>query len=454
MIALLPAVTAVAYFTSALSVLRRPRAADARRAAVRHCAWISAIGAALTAISIELFVPANGMSFIPVLINLSALVAVALAPLATHPPATLARMLSIAGCSQLCLATTDPAIIAVAWSLSAYIAWTELTGHAERRLASRVFAVFHTVSSGFVIAGAAAVAAGHAATGGTLVLIGIGIRAAVLPGHSWFVPFCEVAPVGLIVVFVAPQLGIFVYLATAAGAVPQGATALFATAVAVTATAAAGLGLVQVAARRAVAFIVIGQTALVVLGAISGSAVARAGALVTWQALILTISGFAMAIAAAEARRGYLSLHDRGGRLAETPKLAMAVLLFGLACVGFPLTLGFVGEDLLIQGASFPGLAIIPVVVTAANGITVIRWFLHLFSGTPDDVGVPDLRASEVRALSIAMALILITGVVPRLVVPAIDPSSRPPSEHAASQRPALSARHIETGRNTVPPTN
>jgi len=436
MIALLPAVTSVAYFASALAVHRQRRAADARQTAVRLCVLISAIGAALTAVPTELLVPANGMSMVPVFMNLSALVAVALAPLATHPPATLARMLLIAACSQLCLATTAPGLIAVACSVSAYIAWTELTCHPESRLASRVFAVFHTASSGFLISGAAALAAGHSATGGTLVLVGVGIRAAVLPGHSWFVPFCEVAPIGLVVVFLAPQLGVFAFLATAVGAVPLGVTALFAAAAAVTATAAAGLGLVQVAARRAVAFVVIGQTALVVLGAASGSTVARAGALITWQSLILAISGFAMAIAAAEARRGYLSLHDRGGRLAATPRLAMAVLLFGLACVGFPLTLGFVGEDLLIQGASFPGLATIPIVVTAANGITVLRWFLHLYSGTPVEVGVPDLRANEVGALTLAMALLLITGVTPRLIVSGIDPSLHPPSPHAGSQRP------------------
>lgn len=447
MIALLPAVTAVAYFASALAVLRRRRAADARRAAVRHCALISAIGAAVTALSTERFVPANGMEMIPILMNLSALVAVALAPLATHQPATLARMLSIAACSQLCLATTAPGLIAVAWTVSAYIAWTELADHPEMRLASRVFAVFHTASSGFLISGAAALAAGLDVTGGTLALIGIGIRAAVLPGHSWFVPFCEVAPIGLMVVFVAPQLGIFAYFATAVGAVPHGVEALFVAAVAVTAIAAAGLGLVQVAARRAAAFVVIGQTALVVLGAASGSAVARAGALVTWQTLILAISGFAMAIAAAEARRGYLTLHDRGGGLAATPRLAMAVLLFGLACVGFPLTLGFAGEDLLIQGARFPDLAIIPVVVTAANGITVLRWFLHLFSGAPGDVGVRDLRAGEVAALTIAMALLLITGVAPRLVVSGIDPSSHSKSPHAGGLHAARAASGSSTGR-------
>ena len=93
----------------------------------------------------------------------------------------------------------------------------------------------------------------------------------------------------------------------------------------------------------------------------------------------------------------------------------MATLLAGLATVGAPLTLGFVAEDLLVQGSvnEHPVLGLLLVVVTALNAITVMRVYFGLFTAGPHHPGEPDLMPREFWALSFALILLLMFGLVP-----------------------------------------
>lgn len=61
--------------------------------------------------------------------------------------------------------------------------------------------------------------------------------------------------------------------------------------------------------------------------------------------------------------RGGLSLTDFKGLYEHTPALAVCFLLTGLASVGFPGTLGFIGTELLVDGVveAYPyiGIAVV-----------------------------------------------------------------------------------------------
>ena len=99
--------------------------------------------------------------------------------------------------------------------------------------------------------------------------------------------------------------------------------------------------------------------------------------------------------------------------------LATAFLILGLSTVGFPLTLGFVAEDLLVQGAveSYPWLALVLILATAFNGITVMRCFFNLFSGSRQDHGERDLTSRENYALTLVIAMLVLGGLVPKPIV-------------------------------------
>ena len=280
---------------------------------------------------------------------------------------------------------------------------------------ARVFAIYHIPSVVALGIGAVLLSRGQSAVGLVFLLIGIGIREAVIPLQSWFPPFVQYAPMGLVVAFFAPQLGVYAHLELLKGELPQQLAHGVAALGAVTAVVAAGLGIAQTDARRALGFLIISQTGLVAFGLDARSPVAQIGALLTWQVIGLATAGFAMTLASLEARRGSLSMRVPAGSFTRTPRMAVSFLFMGFASVGLPLTLGFVAEDLLVQGSvdEFPLLAFALIVATALNGVSVMRAFFTLFSGSAKHIGERDLTRREAAVLTVLMATLLITGLFP-----------------------------------------
>ena len=125
-------------------------------------------------------------------------------------------------------------------------------------------------------------------------------------------------------------------------------------------------------------------------------------------------------VARLEARRGRLSLTEYHGLYEHTPTLAVCFLLTGLASVGFPGTLGFVGTELLVDGAveQNPTLGIAVVFAAALNGIAIVQAYFRLFTGTVH-VSTVDLRITgrERFAVLTLAVLLLIGGLFPQPAV-------------------------------------
>ncbi len=363
--------------------------------------------------------PEGLLGLAPLVTCIAGLTAVALASVADHPPRTLSRILLLFAVALLFLSFDNLVVLFLLWSLSAGIAYTELKSRGDLNGCARLFARYHVPSVLLFGFGALALALGWPGLGVVSMLLAIGVREAVLPAHSWFPRFVEQAPMGIVVAFSATQLGVYAKTRLLAENLSAGAGQSLAAIGAATAVTAAALGLVQVKPRRALAYLVISQTGLVAFGLENRSVVAFSGGLLVLSVLALAVSGFAMTLSALLARRGDLTLETPGGTFARTPRLAVAFLLLGFSTVGFPLTLGFVAEDLLVQGsvAEFPLLGLSLIVATALNGMTVMRAFFTLFSGSDQHEGEMDLVPREKAALSLVMATLLLGGIFPRLVV-------------------------------------
>jgi NADH-quinone oxidoreductase subunit M len=97
--------------------------------------------------------------------------------------------------------------------------------------------------------------------------------------------------------------------------------------------------------------------------------------------------------------------------------LAVFFLLTGLACVGFPGTVGFISTELLVDSVVeanlYVGVGVL--IASALNGIAVLRAYLLLFTGgrhvSSVAVGIGARERFAVLSLS---ALILTTGVFPQ----------------------------------------
>src|SRR5262249_59700832 len=121
---------------------------------------------------------------------------------------------------------------------------------------------------------------------------------------------------------------------------------------------------------------------------------ALAGGLLVWLAAGRAFAGLARCVLVLEARRGRLDLTTYHGGYDRMPVLAIAFLTTGLACTGFPGTLGFVGQELLVSGAvdAFPVMGFAIVIASALTGLAVLRMYFSLFCGRPDARTHSDMR--------------------------------------------------------------
>jgi NADH-quinone oxidoreductase subunit M len=105
------------------------------------------------------------------------------------------------------------------------------------------------------------------------------------------------------------------------------------------------------------------------------------------------------------------------------PVLAISFLALGLACTGFPGTLGFVGQELLVDGAvdAFPLMGFGVVVASALTGLAVLRMYFSLFCGRPDrathsSLGYGLTRREAWTFVALVIALVGL-GLAPRPLV-------------------------------------
>jgi NADH-quinone oxidoreductase subunit M len=189
-----------------------------------------------------------------------------------------------------------------------------------------------------------------------------------------------------------------------------------------TAVYGAALALVQTSARRACGYLFMSQSALVMAGLDCTSVSALAGGLLVWLSAGLAFAGLARCVLVLEARRGRLDLTTFHGGYERMPVLAISFLAMGLACTGFPGTLGFVGQELLVDGAvdAFPVLGFAVVIASAFTGLAVLRMYFSLFCGRVDtgDAG-PRLGLTRREAWTfVALVIVLVgLGVAPRPIV-------------------------------------
>jgi formate hydrogenlyase subunit 3/multisubunit Na+/H+ antiporter MnhD subunit len=357
----------------------------------------------------------------PVATALAGLVAVAVAPMRTHTRSTFTHALVVVATGLATTATGEPAVIVALWALACAATWRELRGRLGSRGPARLFAV-HQVFGLMLAAFGVTVLAVHDAPGwaGAIGTAAIGAavtaRLGLLPLHLWVSGLVESAPMGLVVVFLAAPTAPMLLLAEG---IPAPGTGLLVIG-AVSALLGGLLGLVQPDARRGLSALAVSVSGIVACGVADASPTTVAGAVLAWQVYAVGMAGALMVLSATEARRGPIGLTGAGGSFARTPKLAVAFLLLGLAVAGFPATLGFVGEDLLVEGTreSSPLLMLALVVATAANGAMVVRWFFTGYTGRRDHVGELDLTRREFWAVTAALTALLVGGLAPGGLVP------------------------------------
>ncbi|HHK41216.1 MAG TPA: oxidoreductase, partial [Planctomycetaceae bacterium] len=199
------------------------------------------------------------------------------------------------------------------------------------------------------------------------------VRSGTVPFHCWVTDLFENATFGTSLLFVVPMSGAYLLMRLVLPNAPEWILQAIATVSLVTAVYAAGMALVQREARRFFAYIFLSHASLVLIGLEVVTPMALTGGLYVWLAIGLTMAGFGLTLRAVESRTGRISLADYHGLYEHMPSLAVFFLLTGLASIGFPGTVGFVGAELLVDGtaqsSAVTGMMI--VLAAALNGISV-----------------------------------------------------------------------------------
>jgi NADH-quinone oxidoreductase subunit M len=315
--------------------------------------------------------------------------------------------------------------------LSAASVWTFLSALADpaHRSQRRVVAVYLGASTLLLAVGVALlVSPGVQNTrietaGMWLIVVAALVRKGIVPFHAWVPEVFDQGRLGPAILFNAPQVGAYI---TVVLIVPRASPEMLRTIALLalgTAVYGAALALVQRSARRACGYLFMSQSALVMAGLDCTSVTALAGGLLVWLSAGLGFAGLARCVLVLEARRGRLDLTRYHGGYDRMPLLAISFLAMGLACTGFPGTLGFIGQELLVDGAVdvFPVMGFALVIASALTGLAILRMYFSLFCGRSDVLAHPNLRFGlkprEAWTFVALVVALIGLGIAPRPLV-------------------------------------
>lgn len=243
------------------------------------------------------------------------------------------------------------------------------------------------------------------------------LRSGIVPVHCWMTDLFEKATLGTALLYVSPMTGAYVVMRIVLPIAPSWALQSIAIVSLITSVYAAGMALVQTDARRFFCYLFLSHSSLVLVGLELLTPIGLAGALCVWISVGLAMGGFGLTLRSVEARIGRFSLTQFRGLFEHMPTLAAMFLLTGLASIGFPGTIGFIGTELLIEGAVgvYPLIGTAVVIAAALNSIAVLHAYFRIFTGTRYSVSVSlRVRPAERIAVLILSALILGGGLYPQ----------------------------------------
>jgi NADH-quinone oxidoreductase subunit M len=322
---------------------------------------------------------------------------------------------------------TESAVLLLLLSVASV--WTFISALGAHRYQRRIVAVYLGSSTLILGAGVALLIApgaqgtGLETAGLWLIVIAALVRKGIVPFHAWVPEVFDRGRLGPAILFCAPQVGAYLTVVLIVPRASPEMLRLIALLALGTAVYGAALALVQSSARRACGYLFMSQSALVMAGLDCTSVNALAGGLLIWLSAGLAFAGLARCVLVLEARRGRLDLTTYHGGYERMPILAVTFLAMGLACTGFPGTLGFVGQELLVDGAVavFPVMGFAVVIASALTGLAVLRMYFSLFCGRADgpaDSGVHfGLTRREAWTFVALVIVLVVSGVAPRPLV-------------------------------------
>jgi NADH-quinone oxidoreductase subunit M len=251
------------------------------------------------------------------------------------------------------------------------------------------------------------------------LLVAGAARMGIFPFHVWIPVALGRGRLAVMLPSIVSPLGSFAVVRLALGLFPDAtrrASHVMMIFAVISALYGAVVALGQNHARRQIGYLWTSFAGFVLAGIATMDAQGLSGALVHDLALTIAITGLALIVRSVEARTGTADFRRLGGLVLQLPRMATGYFLLGAAAVGFPATVTFVSEDLVVQGLvrTRPVFAVLFLVAMAVNGVTLVRSFKRIFLGPAsaylgDHSKLDDLLVRE-RWVSVLFFLALLAG--------------------------------------------
>ncbi len=224
-----------------------------------------------------------------------------------------------------------------------------------------------------------------------LIVVGFGLKLALIPFFFWLPGVAEHAsPLTTAVIVALVDISVFgelFHLITATPWVFTEYAAVWLAIALVSMFGGAVLALSQSDIKRMLAFSTIAGMGFLLIGVLTGSDIGIEGAFIGSLSHALSFTILFSAVGVVEARIGHsLTMKDRGVA-ANFPISGLAFLVGALNIIGIPPLLGFVGEwQLYLAGAEFGGAALViaMAVVGAVTTLYYLRVVHHVWLGAPE----------------------------------------------------------------------
>ena len=265
---------------------------------------------------------------------------------------------------------------------------------------------------------------GYLTTSFVLSCVAIALRAGVIPLHAGVAGLCDRAVVVQVQQLASTIALVFIHLRFVDH--HPGAIALAPAVVRIGAVMTLVPAL-MVTVQRDLRGLYRGSTAMhggMLLAALGAASLDNyAAALLVAVTLGLALGGLGLMLTSLEERVGPVQYSGPGGRIQAFPRLAACFVLFGAAGVGLPGTAGFVADDLLLHTLwlESPASAVMVIVSSALLAVSTLVCFARVFLGTPTRSVAPDLVRREALAGVLLLALLMVLGIVPGVLLGPAD---------------------------------
>ncbi|MGN8526472.1 NADH-quinone oxidoreductase subunit M [Helicobacter pylori] len=268
-------------------------------------------------------------------------------------------------------------------------------------------------------------------------LIGIAVKIPLFPLHTWLPYAYSNAPTlgSVMLSALLSKMGTYALLRFLLPLFPE-LSEIYLTPIAIAALCmiiyGGFLAYAQKDLKTLIAYSSFSHMGVVVLGVFSFNVEGISGAVFMMFAHGIIVMGLFLLAGVLEERASSLEIARFGSIAKSAPVFAAFFMIVLMANVGMPLSIGFVGEFLSLLGffATYPLLAIIAgtsIILSAIYMLTSYKdvFFGNLKAGNNQISVFEDLNAREVGVLSVILALILILGIYPKVLLKPIEQGSK-----------------------------